>query len=63
MSHVTWEGPAYTSVHHETCGHLGKHQDRHWSEDERYVEHPNLEAAIRYAEENARGIRHCRCTA
>ena len=62
MSYVTWEGPEYTSVHHETCGHLGKHQGGNWQDDPSYTEHPSFEAATRYAEDSGRDVEHCSCT-
>ena len=60
--YVTWKGDNDTSVHQATCGHLGKHQEGHWSNDERYTVHQSLEDADRYAEEQGRGVKHCRCT-
>ena len=59
MSHVTYDGPDYTSVHHETCGHLGKHQGGDYSHDEKYVEHQSVDEAERYAEQRGGEVKHC----
>lgn len=62
MGKVTWESDEYTSVHDESCGHLGKHQNGDWRGDDAYTEHSSLEAATRYAEETGHEVVHCRCT-
>lgn len=61
MSYVTWNGPDYISVHHESCGHLGTHLDGTWREDEAYTLHPSLETSSQFAEETGHAAKRCRC--